>query len=301
MEGAVKLPGGQPAAAGAGTSFWLPLSWLFLIVLAAAAADRLPLPPPDRMNWTLPAAPPGTVDPAAERLRNGEKGTKERYLLGTDTMGRDLFSRLVFGARVSLSVGLAAPVFGMVLGGLLGMAAGFFRGRVEVLILGVMDTLLAFPGLVLLLAVTYHFGQGLPYLLPTLGFLSIPAFCRVARAKTLTVAGREFVQAARMMGASRLRVMLVEILPNILTTLMIYGLFVSAYMIVAEGALSFLGLGVSPPTPSWGGMIAEGREVLEEAPHVTLFPAAALFLTVLSLNLLGDWLQRRFDPKERQM
>jgi peptide/nickel transport system permease protein len=189
----------------------------------------------------------------------------------------------------------------MVLGGLLGMAAGFYRGRVEALITGAMDTVLAFPGLVLLLAVAYHFGQGLPFLLPTLGFLSIPAFCRVARAKTLTVAGRDFVQAARMMGASPLRVMLTEIFPNILTALMIYGLFVSAYMIVAEGALSFLGLGVAPPTPSWGGMIAEGREVLEEAPHVTLLPAAAIFLTVLSLNLLGDWLQRRFEPKERQM
>jgi peptide/nickel transport system permease protein len=189
----------------------------------------------------------------------------------------------------------------MVLGGFLGLLAGYHGGRVDAVIMGVMDTVLAFPGLVLLLAVTYYLGQGLPNLMLSLGFLSVPAFCRVARAKTITVSGLEFVQAAQMMGASRLRVMTLEIFPNIFIALMIYGLFVSAYIIVAEGALSFIGLGVPAPTPSWGGMIAEGREVLGEAPHVTLIPAAAMFLTVLSFNLLGDWLRSRFDPKGRQM
>ncbi len=279
-----------------GLRLLLPLIWIIVVLGGALSADWVPLPAPDRMNWNNPAVFPGSP---------GHSGISEEaaqvYLLGTDAMGRDIFSRLVFGARVSLAVGLVAPLIGMLCGGFLGMTAGFCRGRVEAFIVGAMDTILAFPGLVLLLAVTFYYGQSLQHLMLTLGFLSVPAFCRVARAQTLCVAEREYVQAARMMGASRLRVMTMEIFPNIFVSLSIYALLVSAYMIVAEGALSFLGLGIPAPSPSWGSMIAEGNEVLQEAPHVALIPAAAMFLTVLSFNLLGDALRSRYEPKERQM
>lgn len=283
-------------------SFWLALVWITLVVGLALTADWLPLPAFYQMDFSRPTAPPGTVaGNVGGDSRRISVSVADVHLLGTDTMGRDIASRLVHGTRVSLLVGLVAPAIGLIVGGFLGMLAGFYRGRVETVIMGMMDTILAFPGLVLLMAVAFYMGPGLDNLLLALGFFSIPAFCRVARAKTLAIAGREFVQAARMVGATDPGILFCEILPNILSTLVVYGLFVAAYMIVAEGALSFLGLGIPPPTPSWGGMIAEAREVLEEAPHVTLIPAAAMFLTVLSFNLIGDCLRRLVDTKERQM
>jgi peptide/nickel transport system permease protein len=154
-----------------------------------------------------------------------------------------------------------------------------------------MDVTLAFPGLVLLLAVGFYFGTNLWTLIPSLGFLSVPAFCRVSRAATLQLADREFVIAAKMIGNNNSSILIREILPNVAIPLCVYGLVIMALMIVVEGVLSFLGLSVPAPTPSWGGMIAEGREVLGEAPHVCLIPATVLFLTVLSLNVLGDALR----------
>jgi peptide/nickel transport system permease protein len=216
-------------------------------------------------------------------------------------MGRDVLARVIHGARVSLAIGLAAPCIGMVIGGMLGMLAGFYRGRADALIVGVMDVILAFPGLVLLLAIAFAFGPGLKNMIPALGFLTIPHFARVARANTLRVGGQAFVHSARMLGQSDLSILIREILPNVIWPLVVYALLVVSYMIIAEGALSFLGLGVPPPTPSWGGMIAEGKEVLDTAPHVSLIPALVMFLTVLAFNLMGDSLRRVVDPKEEQL
>jgi peptide/nickel transport system permease protein len=208
-----------------------------------------------------------------------------------------MVSRLIHGARISLAVGLLSPLIGIFGGGLLGCLAGYSRGRVDSCIVAAMDIVLAFPGLVLLLMITFYLGASLENLILTLGFLTIPAFCRVARAHTLVLRDLEFVQAARLTGAGHGAILLREIIPNLLIPLGAYGLLVAAFMIMAEGAISFLGLGVPAPTPSWGGMIAEGREVLDEAPHVSMVPAGVMFLTVLAFNVIGDglrqWKERR--------
>jgi peptide/nickel transport system permease protein len=271
-------------------TLWMPLTWLLFVTLCAVSAGWLPLPAPDIMDYDHQNASPGTVLITPETT--AVSGTRNRvYWLGTDTMGRDMLSRIIIGAKVSLTVGVTAPLIGLVIGGLLGMIAGYFRGWTESIIIGCMDVILAFPGLVLLLAVGFYFGTNLWTLIPSLGFLSVPAFCRVSRAATLQLANREFVLAAKMSGNTNRAILVREILPNVAIPLCVYGLIVMALMIVVEGVLSFLGLSVPPPTPSWGGMVAAGREVLSEAPHVCLIPATVLFLTVLSLNILGDTLR----------
>jgi peptide/nickel transport system permease protein len=297
-------PAGDPAAArqksfseAVGESFWLSAMWLCCVFFFALTADFWALPAVDEMDWHNPAAPPGTEHRVS--VQGGDRMIEKRgvYLLGTDTMGRDVFARIIFGARVSLAIGLTTPCIGMLIGGILGMLAGFYRGRIETLIVALMDAILAFPGLVLLLAITFVLGPGLDHMIMALGVLTIPSFTRVARANTLKVAGWEFVQSARMLGQSDIDILLREILPNVIWPLVVYALLVVSYMIVAEGALSFLGLGVPPPTPSWGGMIAEGKEVLDTAPHVSLIPALAMFLTVLSFNIMGDCLRQVIEPE----
>jgi peptide/nickel transport system permease protein len=196
---------------------------------------------------------------------------------------------------------LLAPFIGLLIGGLLGCLAGFYRGWLESCIVVGMDIILAFPGLVILLAVTFYLGASLANLILSLGFLSIPVFCRVARAKTLVLGDLEFVQAARLTGAGDLSILVREIMPNVIVPVAIYGLLVVAFMIMAEGALSFLGLGIPAPTPSWGGMIADGREVLDVAPHISMIPAAAMFLTVVSFNLIGDSLRTCLERGTRQI
>jgi peptide/nickel transport system permease protein len=292
----------RPVAERLGVAFWLAAMWIGLVAALAACADLLPLPAYDRMDWHHPAAPPGTIVDAAvpANAAAGERSARY-YLMGTDTMGRDMLSRLIHGARVSLAVGLTAPLIGLVFGGLLGMLAGYYRGRLETVVMGAMDTILAFPGLLLLLVITFYLGPDPAHIIGALGFMTIPSFARISRANTLVLAQHEFVQAARMIGQGNRSILLREILPNVLIPLLVYALLIAAYAIIIEGALSFLGLGVPAPIPSWGGMIAEGKEVLEEAGHVSLFPALALFLTVLSLNLMGDALRGVFDTREGKL
>jgi len=189
-------------------------------------------------------------------------------------------------------------VISLTIGGALGLLAGYFRGRFETLVVGSMDVLLAFPPLILALAITAYLGQSIPNLTIILGVLGIPAFMRVARAATLTLARREFVIAAEALGASHARILLRELLPNVVLPLLAFFLLGVAVIIVAEGALSFLGLGVPPPTASWGSMIGEGRESLEVAPQLAFLPAIAMFLTVLSFNLVGDTLRALTDPRQ---
>ena len=282
--------------------FWLPVVWLGFVVLCALTADMLPLPESDAMDFGNEAAPPGIAGEATFVDANGEEFyAPYTYWLGTDGRGRDIVTRLIYGARVSLTIGLLAPLVGLVLGGATGILAGYYRGRLEATITAMLDAILAFPALVLLLAITFYIGSSLLNLTIALGLLSIPFYARVARANTLTFAEREFVLAARAMGASDFYIIVREILPNVVLPLLVYGLLVVAALIVVEGTLSFLGVGLPAPTPSWGGMIAEGREMLDEAPHVSLLPVSVMFLTVLSFNLLGDTLRGFSDPRESRL
>jgi len=261
--------------------FWLAVGWIGIILVLALAADLLALPSPTDMDMLEKRMPPSAA-----------------HWLGTDNLGRDMLARLIFGARISLTVGVASPLIGLILGGTLGMLAGYLRGRLETIIVASVDVLLAFPPLVLALALTAYLGQTVANLTYIIGILSIPAFTRVARASTLSIANREFVVAARALGATEARILARELLPNVMLPLLAFFLLAVAVTIVVEGALSFLGLGVPPPAPSWGGMIGEGRESLEIAPRIAFLPAGAMFLSVLAFNIVGDTLRAITDPRQ---
>ncbi|WP_375161356.1 dipeptide/oligopeptide/nickel ABC transporter permease/ATP-binding protein [Bradyrhizobium sp. RDT46] len=264
-----------------GLLFWIASSWLAIILALAILAPVLPLQNPVDMD-----------------MLERRAAFSSEHWLGTDGLGRDELARLIFGARTSLTVGLIAPMIGLAIGGALGLLAGYFRGRFEIIVVGSMDVLLAFPPLIFALAVTAYLGQSVPNLTVILGVLGIPAFMRVARAATLTLARREFVIAAEALGASHARILLRELLPNVILPLLAFFLLGVAVTIVVEGALSFLGLGVPPPMASWGSMIGEGRDSLDVAPRLAFLPATGLFVTVLAFNLVGDTLRALTDPRQ---
>ncbi|MFV1989673.1 MAG: ABC transporter permease [Acidimicrobiales bacterium] len=222
------------------------------------------------------------------------------HWMGTDGLSRDVFSRSVDASYVSLVVALTSVLFGMFLGGFLGVFAGYVRGGTETGIMTFIDMILAFPAIVLLLGLITFMGSGygLSTIAIAIGFISIPYYARVARANTLSVSQREFVTAAQTAGARRGRVLFREIIPNVLPSVLAYAMVAAGVVIVVEGALAFLGLSVQPPTPSWGAMINEGRSDLAQVTHQVFFPSMFLIFTVLSMNVLGDTLRRKFDIKE---
>jgi peptide/nickel transport system permease protein len=264
-----------------GFAFWISVGWVGLVILLAVLANVLPLDDPNGIGSALPRQDPSL-----------------QHLLGTDTLGRDIFSRVIFGARISLIVGFASIFIGMVAGGSLGVIAGFFRGPLDALFDGVSTVALAFPALVFLLAIVAAVGQSLLTVVVGIGILSIAPLFRIVRANTIVYAQREFVLAARALGARSTRIMFREILPNVLPTALSFALVAVAVAIVAEGALAFLGLSVRPPTPTWGGMISEGRTALQQDPLICLWPSLALFFTVLALNFAGDRLRSYFEIRE---
>lgn len=265
--------------------FWVAVAWLVIVVLGALLADVLPLRDPNAQTITSRLSAPG---------ENG-------FILGADAIGRDILARLVFGARVSLIVSVTAVVIGSVVGGALGLTAGFFRGAYERLVMAGVDVLLAFPALVLLLALVAFVGQSLRTISLVIGFLAIPTYARVARASTLTISQREYVLAARAMGAKSSRILFRELLPNVMLPVLAFGLVALGLVIVAEGSLAFLGLSVQFPTPTWGAMIAEGKIHLRRAPHIALIPSLAMLFTVLAINYVGDQLRSRFDVRESSL
>ena len=260
-----------------GISVWCSMAWLLLLTLAAIFADLLPLYDPADTRAGIPLSIP----------------TSQNWL-GTDALGRDLLSRTIYGARVSIIVGISAVVLSSVVGGLIGMIAGYFQRKVEAVTLFAADVLMAFPTLLLAASiVAFTDSRGLVTVVLAIALIYLGPTIRIVRALTLSVGNREFVLAARSVGATNRRIIRREIMPNVVPTLTSMMVVAVAGAIVAEGGLAYLNLSVAPPTPTWGAMIAAGQPTLDESLYPVLVPGGALFLTVLSLTLIGDAVQKR--------
>jgi peptide/nickel transport system permease protein len=219
------------------------------------------------------------------------------HLLGSDELGRDILSRLVYGARVSLAVGVLSVGISLLIGVSLGLVAGYRGGWLDEVIMRLMDGLLAFPALVLALAITAALGPSLGNAMIAIGIVGIPGFARLVRGQVLSIRALEFVEAARAAGLSDRRIILRHVAPNVLAPIIVHASLRIAFAVLTEASLSFLGLGAQPPTPSWGSMLNAGREYLEMAPWLSVAPGAAIFITTLSFNFLGDGLRDALDPR----
>jgi len=283
----------QEALAAPGTrrsvGVWLATAWLVILFSALIATPWLPIDDPDTPSADL-FAPPSAEAP-----------------FGTDELGRDMFSRVLWGGRVSMSIGIASLAFGLLLGGAIGLTAGFFGGNYERFTMAVMDVMLSFPSLILALALIAALSEpgtqqgSFSKLVVVLTILAVPALARITRANTLVHSRREFVTAARSLGARNGRILVREILPNVLPSMLSFAFLALAILVIAEGALAFLGLSVEAPSVTWGKLIELGRRHLDRAAFLTLIPCAFLFFTLLSLNFIGDRLQSRFAVREGQV
>jgi peptide/nickel transport system permease protein len=268
-----------------GPVFWVAVVYLTVLVLAAIFAEALPL-----------------KDPTQSFSSANRNGPSLEFWFGNDSNGRDIFSRVIYGAQVSLIVASVGATLALFIGGMIGMAAGYYRRRVDTIITSFTDATLVVPPLILALSLILFLDseseRRVFILIVVFVLLSIAPIARVVRASTLVWSEREFVLAAKTMGARNGRIMFREVLPNVVPALVSYSLIVMANLIVVEGAVAFLGLSVPPPTPTWGDMINKGRTDLDTAAHISLVPAAVMFLTVLALNFVGDKLQERYEPRE---
>ena len=237
---------------------------------------------------------PGLQDLAAKRTAPGA-----RFLLGADEFGRDILSRIIYGTRVALLVGTVSVGIALALGLFFGIISGYVGGFVDSVISRALEILLAFPYLLLAIAVVSALGPGVLNTTLAVGIWAMPAFTRIVRASVLSLREMDYIQAARAMGAPTRAILLRHLLPNFLPTLIVYSTLYMANAILVEAALSFLGLGVQPPTASWGLMVATGRDFLLMAPHITTIPGLAIMLAVLGFNLLGDGLRDALDPRLR--
>jgi peptide/nickel transport system permease protein len=238
-------------------------------------------------------------NPLQQNLNNALARPDWAHLMGTDNVGRDVFSRMIFGTRVSLVAGLGSVVIAVLVGGLLGLLAGYAGGRVDNLVMRVMDAVLSFPPLVLALALGAVLGAGLTGVVIALGVVYTPTFARLMRGQVLSITAREYVDAARALGAPGWRIAWSHVLPNATAPVVVQASLSVAFAILAEASLSFLGLGIQPPAASWGSMINAGRGYLQQAPWIAFGPGAALFITVVGLNFVGDAIRDALDPRLR--
>ena len=238
-------------------------------------------------------------NPLKQNLNNTLARPDWTHVLGTDNVGRDVFSRVIYGTRVSLVAGFGSVVIAVLAGGLLGLLAGYAGGRVDNLVMRMMDAVLSFPPLVLALALGAVLGAGLTGVVIALGVVYTPTFARLMRGQVLSITAREYVDAARALGAPGWRIAWSHVLPNATAPIVVQASLSVAFAILAEASLSFLGLGIQPPAASWGSMINAGRGYLQQAPWIVFGPGAALFVTVVGLNFVGDAIRDALDPRLR--
>lgn len=236
-------------------------------------------------------------NPTKQDLINQFLPPSSEYLFGTDEFGRDIFSRIIFGSRISLQVGVIAVGIAMITGTLIGMLAGYYGRWFDMISQRVIDVMLAFPGLLLALAIIAVLGTGIQNVMIAVGIGSVPTYARLVRAQVLSAKQLEYVEAARAMGARDYRLLLKHILPNVISSLIVLGSLGIASAILSAAALSFIGLGAQPPSPEWGAMLSQGRDFLRDQWWITTFPGIFIALTVLGFNLVGDGLRDAFDPK----
>jgi peptide/nickel transport system permease protein len=256
------------------------LVFIGVIVLCALAADAISPYPPLEQAMQVRLRPPSAA-----------------HWLGTDDFGRDILSRIIFGSRISLQVGFVAVGIAGSVGIVIGLLSGYFGSWIDSILMRSMDVLLAFPAILLAVTIMALLGPSTTNVMIAIGIAYIPVFARVVRGAVLSVKPNDYVEAARAAGASELRTLLQHILPGTTGPIIVQVSLALAYAILAEAALSFLGLGTQPPTPTWGSMLSFGREFVRDAPWFTFFPGFAIFLTVLSLNLVGDGLSDALDPR----
>jgi peptide/nickel transport system permease protein len=265
--------------------FYFAVAWLVIIVGLAIFGPWLPF-----------------IDDPNERNADAIKqGPSWDHWMGTASFGQDVFARVVYGARISLFVGFTVTAIGIGVGGSLGLLAGYFKGWLDAVVRLLISVTLSIPALVLVIFIVAIRDQSLENVILAVSLLAIPALARIVRGSTLQVADRDYVQAARVLGGKRLSVLAREVLPNVMPTLVSFAFLTFGIILVAESALSFLGLSVQAPTITWGSIIGEGRITFDETPHMVFLPGAVLFLTVLSLNFVGDHLLKRFDIKESSL
>ena len=237
-----------------------------------------------------------THDPYAQSLRKRMKPPTAEHWLGTDEVGRDVYSRLVYGARISLFVGIVGTAAGVICGTIVGLISGFFGGWVDTLVMRVIDIMYSFPGIVLAILLISVLGPSIFNLILVLAIWAVPSLSRIVRGNVLSLKEQDYAEAARALGAGRVRIMFVHLLPNSLAPIIVYATLGVAGAILTTAALGFLGLGVQPPQAEWGNMLSNGRQYLRRAPLLMVFPGALISMTVISINLIGDALRDALDP-----